>query len=215
MAIEWWVVLATIAGPVIAVQTQKWIERATENRNRKRQIFDVMMANRATRLADDHVRAVNMIDLAFLPKGLNASKNREVLAAWRSLFGELTRGIPEEETDPGKLRAWTERCNEFYVKLLSKISIALGYNFTDEELRRGVYYPRGHGEREQAQLAILHGLRLILEGKESLQMRLTAAPGADVTAELQKKLTERMVDAYDADGSLKVRIQSDEAKGST
>jgi hypothetical protein len=67
MAIEWWVVLATVAGPVIAVQTQKWIERATENQNRKRLIFQVMMANRATRLSDDHVKAVNMIDLAFLP----------------------------------------------------------------------------------------------------------------------------------------------------
>ena len=74
MAIEWWVVLATVAGPVIAVQTQKWIERASENRNRKRLIFEVMMANRATRLSDDHVKAVNMIDLAFLPKGIDAKK---------------------------------------------------------------------------------------------------------------------------------------------
>ena len=30
MAIEWWIVGATILGPVIAVQTQKFIERATD-----------------------------------------------------------------------------------------------------------------------------------------------------------------------------------------
>jgi hypothetical protein len=209
MALEWWVVLATVAGPVIAVQTQKWIERATENRNRKRLIFSVMMANRATRLSDDHVKAVNMVDLAFLPKGIDAKKNRAVLAAWQSLFGELTRGMKEGETDPQIVQAWRGRCDEFYVVLLSKISAALGYNFTDEELRRGVYYPQGHSERENAQFAILHGLRLILEGKESLQMRVTAAPGAAETADLQRKLTERMVDAYDSDGSLKVRIRSD------
>lgn len=81
MAIEWWIALATLAGPVIAVQTQKWVERATDTRRRKRYIFETMMANRATRLADEHVKAVNMIDLAFLPKGINAKRNREVLAA--------------------------------------------------------------------------------------------------------------------------------------
>jgi hypothetical protein len=208
MAIEWWVVLATLAGPVIAVQTQKWIERATETKRRKRYIFDTMMANRATRLADEHVKALNMIDIAFLPKGLSAKKNREVLAAWRSLFGELTRGMPEENTDPAQVRAWNERCDGFYVVLLSKISAALGYSFTDEELRRGVYYPRGHFERETAQLAILHGLRSILEGNESLCMRITDVPGTVETSDLQKKLSERMADAYDADGALKVRIQS-------
>lgn len=43
MSIEWWVVLATLAGPIVAVQTQKWIERATENRLRKYAIFNALM----------------------------------------------------------------------------------------------------------------------------------------------------------------------------
>lgn len=56
MQIEWWIVVATVAGPVVAVQTQKWIERATENRRRRYWIFNALMANRATRLADDYVK---------------------------------------------------------------------------------------------------------------------------------------------------------------
>lgn len=208
MAIEWWVVLATLVGPVVAVQTQKLIERTTETQRRKRYIFDVMMANRATRLADEHVKALNMIDLAFLPKGLTARKNREVLDAWRSLFGELTRGLPEGETDLAKIQAWNDRCNNFYVALLAKISKALGYDFSDEELRRGVYYPRGHDDREATNLAILNGLRLILEGKESMPMRITSAPGTAESVELQRTLSKRMVDAYDIDGALRVRIDN-------
>jgi hypothetical protein len=208
MPIEWWVVLATVAGPIIAVQTQKWIERATETKRRKLYIFDTMMACRATRLADEHVKALNMIDLAFLPKGFSANKNKLVIATWRSLFGELTRGLPEDCTDQAQIRAWHERCDAFYVALLSKLSSALGYNFTDEELRRGAYYPRGHVERETAQLAILHGLRLILEGKQSLKMNITDLPGSTETADLQRRLNERMVDAYDGDGALKVRFQT-------
>jgi hypothetical protein len=39
MNVEWWVVVVTLAGPVIAVQTQEWIEKATETRRRRSQIF--------------------------------------------------------------------------------------------------------------------------------------------------------------------------------
>src|SRR5258708_33709175 len=55
MAIEWWIVLATLGGPVLAVQTQKFIERASENRRQKLAIFATLMANRATRLNDDYI----------------------------------------------------------------------------------------------------------------------------------------------------------------
>lgn len=210
MAIEWWVVLATIAGPVIAVQTQKFIERAGESRRRRRYIFDVMMSNRATRLADEHVKALNMIDLEFRQK-----KDALVIAAWRSLFGELTQGIGEEETDQNTIAAWRRRCDELYVTLLAAISKRLGFGFIEEDLRRGIYYPKGHGERETAQLAILHGLRLILEGRASLPMKITEVPRTDEgltalqkeTAAFQKTLNEKMISAYDDDGSLKVRMQ--------
>ncbi|MGZ8308564.1 MAG: DUF6680 family protein [Rhodoplanes sp.] len=74
MSIEWWVVLATLAGPIVAVQTQKWIERATENRLRKYAIFNALMANRATRLADDYVKALNLIDIEIPSWKIPASK---------------------------------------------------------------------------------------------------------------------------------------------
>jgi hypothetical protein len=42
-------------------------------------------------------------------------------------------------------------------------------------------------------------------------MKLTEAPVSPEAAALQKQLTERMVNAYDQDGALKVRIRSDDA----
>ena len=39
MAIDWSIVLATMAGPVLAVQAQKWIERASEKRRQRVEIF--------------------------------------------------------------------------------------------------------------------------------------------------------------------------------
>jgi len=70
----------TIAGPILGVQAQKWLERATERRRARRSIFHALMSNRATRLNDDFVKALNLIDLEFS----GGSKDREVINAWRS-----------------------------------------------------------------------------------------------------------------------------------
>jgi hypothetical protein len=62
---ETYLILATFAGPIIAVQTQKWIERANERRLAHRRIFYALMATRAMRASVEHVQALNMIDLEF------------------------------------------------------------------------------------------------------------------------------------------------------
>jgi hypothetical protein len=89
------------------------------------------------------------------------------------------------------------------------MSKALGYSFSQEELRRGIYHPQGHAEREVMILTILSRLRSILEGKESLPMKITEAPvAAPEVVKFQAQLTERMATAYGDDGALKVRIQN-------
>jgi hypothetical protein len=206
MALEWWIVLATIAGPVIAVQTQKWIERASERGKRRQWIFTSLMANRATRLSDDYVRALNLIDLEFSPKRFAGALDRKVIEAWRALFGELTNGPPDGNEDVNLARAWNNRVTDRLVDLLSAMSTALGYTFSAEELRRGIYYPKGRVDLEQSQLAIMHGLSKIIQGSASLPMRITEVPGSGETAQLQATLNEKMLHAYDGDGSLRVKI---------
>lgn len=101
MALKWWIVAATIVGPVVAVQTQKWVERTTEKRRTRLRIFQTLMSNRATRLNDDFVRALNMIDVEFIPAKFGGKKDQEVINAWRSLFGEygaVDPNAPDEET---------------------------------------------------------------------------------------------------------------------
>lgn len=210
-ASDWLIIAATVSGPILAVQAQKWVERATKSRRRRRWIFETIMANRATRLADDNIKALNLIDMEFRQRIIPSRKNRAVLAAWRDLFGELTRGLREGETDPVLVNAWLGRCNEFYVKLEGAMATALGFQFTDEELRRGIYYPRGHNEREMAQLAILHNLKRLLAGETAINMKVTEFPGSPEAAAAQAALTEKMTRAYTEDGALKI-IVSDEAQ---
>ena len=210
-ATDWLLIAATVSGPILAVQAQKWVERATELRRRRLWIFETIMANRATRLADDNIKALNSIDLVFRPRIIPSKKDRAVISAWRDLFGELTQGLKEGETDPILVNAWLGRCNEFYVKLEAAMAAALGFRFTDEELRRGIYYPRGHNEREQAQLAILHNLKRLLAGETAINMKVTEFPGSPEAAAAQAALTEKMTRAYTEDGALKI-IVSDETQ---
>jgi hypothetical protein len=62
---DWAIVSATLLGPILAVQAQKWLERWRDYRNRKMWVFQTLMATRAARLEAEHVRALNMIDLVF------------------------------------------------------------------------------------------------------------------------------------------------------
>lgn len=205
MSIDWSIVLATLAGPILAVQAQKWIERGSEKRRHRVEIFHTLMTNRATRLSDPYIRALNQIDLEFSGRGWRNGRDREVINAWRALFGELHHAPPV--TDTAETSAWNKLCADRLVDLLSAMSSALGYSYSAEELRRGIYYPQGRYDLEQAQISILHGLRSIIEGKVSLPMKVTEAPSSPEAAELQKQLTQRMVNAYDEDGALKVRMQ--------
>jgi hypothetical protein len=208
MRVEWWIVFVTLAGPVLAVQAQKWIERASEKRRQRIVIFHTLMTNRATRLSDPYIQALNRIDLDFGQRGWRNGRDRAVINAWRSLFGELSH--PPAVSETAANAAWNARCEDRLVDLLSAMSGALGFSYSTEELRRGIYYPQGRYDVEQHQLAILQGLRAIMDGKVSLPMRVTEAPTSPEAAELQKQLTQRMVNAYDQDGSLKVRIRSDD-----
>lgn len=205
---DWVLVAATIAGPILAVQAQKWVERATESRRRRRWIFDTIMSNRATRLADENIKALNAIDLEYRPRLIPSRKDRAVVAAWRSLFGELTQGLRDAGPNPDQatINAWNDRCREHYVRLEAAMSAALGFRFSDEELRRGIYYPQGHMERENAQLAIMLNLKRLLSGETAINMNVKEMPVTPETAAAQAALLDKMTKAYTADGALKIVV---------
>lgn len=193
---------ATILGPILAVQAQKWVERATERRNVRRRIFQALMSNRATRLQDDFVRALNLIDLEF-----SDGKDRDVIDTWRSLFGELHQA-PGDQASPADFSAWNQRIDDRLVALLRAMAKALGYRFSDEQLRRGIYYPRGRIEMEQSQLAVLHGFRKVLEGNAALPMKVTDfPPQSPELVDAQIALAKKAANSYAEDGAVKVQVQ--------
>jgi hypothetical protein len=93
------------------------------------------------------------------------------------------------------------------------MSKALGYDFSEEQLRRGIYYPKGRVDLEQTQLAILNGLRQILEGRAALPMKVTEIPSSPELIAAQIAMMQKTTASYGENGALKVQVVERERRG--
>lgn len=73
----------TLAGPILADQAQKWVERWQDVRNRKLATFRTLMATRATNLSTSHVEALNAVPIDFY-------KVKPVMDAWLEYYAHLS-----------------------------------------------------------------------------------------------------------------------------
>lgn len=198
-------IVAALAGPVLAVQAQKWVERYTEARRRKMNLFFTLMATRAARLSFEHVRSLNMIEIEFY-RATGATTTDEVLDKWR-IYHDHFNQLPEKATD-AQLTNWLERGDELFTDLLLAMSRALGYKFDRVHLKRGAYYPKAHGEEETAQRQIRDSLRSILSGEKPLPMAVTSFATPPGTMERQAELQRMLLTVLSGTRPLKVTIES-------
>ena len=181
MAIDWWMISATIIGPILAVQAQKWVERSRADVQRKQSLFITLMATRAARMSPDHVRALNMIDLTFY--GLKSFggrfrsyKNDEVLKAWKEYIDHLNYSV-EGLSEAAMFRMFEERDKLFYA-MLERMADALGYSFDRVLLKKHGYNPSGYGVAEGEQEMVRQKLIALLSGETNLKMEITNIPVA-------------------------------------
>jgi hypothetical protein len=150
-----------------------------------------------------------MIDLEFRPNwfGSQSAKDKAVTTAWKNLLDELNAGIHENVKDEATIFAWQKRCDELSVELLFALSTALGFQFSKVELKRGIYYPRGHFAREPLQNSISENLARLLAGDMSLKMEVTSFPTSDDALKLQEQLQKGMLAALSGESELHVKIK--------
>jgi hypothetical protein len=152
--------LATFAGPIAAVQVQKRLEKNREAEARKMDVFRVLMATRATRLAPEHVGALNVTPIVFY--GVTT-----VMDAWRIYVQHL--GAEQNDN-------WSIQGNTYFSDLLQKMASHLGFSFDIKHLNMEVYNPTGHIRMEQDKQIILAGLVDLFTGKYPLQMDVRGFP---------------------------------------
>lgn len=195
----WYVIIATLAGPILAVQAQKFIEVLRERRNRKTSVFAQLMATRAARLSPEHVQALNMIDIVFYGRtvfGIHRRSRREraVLDAWKEYHDNLGEGSDWPEAQQ---QAHYAKRDELFLNLLHAISQDVGFSFDRVQLKRGAYSPIAHEQLEIEQRAIRQVLIRSLSGEAPLKMEIVRVPFDQVAAERSQQSMERIAEALE------------------
>jgi hypothetical protein len=196
-------ILATFCGPIAAVQAQKWIERAREQRSRRLWIFQTLMATRAIRASSsEHVQALNLIDVFFNGK---SAKDKAVRNAWLIYLDFFNQEVPDNDVSA---RAHNEKGVDFLVTLLEAIAKALGYDFNKVQLKRGGYYPRGHADENAARAAIRDNLVKVLTGVQPVQMEVVRFPVSEEALKNQQLVQEALLKILSGDQPLKIKSES-------
>ena len=188
------IVAATLIGPVLAVQAQKWLERGRGVRERRVAIFRALMATRAARLSPAHVEAINAVPVEFYGKD---AKLKLIVDDWHTYLGILANREMKGDV------VFVERQRAF-LDMLHKMSSYLGYAFNRSELEKDVYYPEGHKIIEDDNETIRRGFAALLKGELALPMAIKEFPfGEDAGAE-QELLRKLFIEWLSGRNAVKV-----------
>jgi len=158
------VIVATLLGPIFAVQAQKIVEHTSAVSKRRENIFRKLMTTRGEVIARDHVEALNMIDLDFRGK-----KFRAIRTAWRLYLNHLnTPATPDS--------MWGNKRNELLANLLVAMGHSLGYKELDElDVMKGSYFPAGYSTEQESQTRLRSTLITFLENNKEISSNLVSA----------------------------------------
>ncbi len=203
------VVLATLVGPILAVQAQKAVEAIRERRRRKTYLFEQLMATRASRVSPEHVRALNMIDLVFygdrvLGLSRRTSKEQRVLDAWKEYLDHFNN-----KADEAQLSLWMAQGDELFTNLLFAIAQDIGFKFDRVQLKRGSYTPIAHGEIEAEQMELRKATLSLVTGQHALKMNVVGFPIDNEALEANKSAIQNVGKALES-GVLQVEVISKE-----
>lgn len=188
MSTNFAIICATLLGPVLAVQTQKWLEGHRATKERRLVIFRTLMATRAANLSPMHVEALNAIPVEFYGTG---KKLKAINDAWKLHLDHHTVEGPVTEV-------WAQTKQDLFVELLYLISQYLGYSFSKAQIKRDIYLPRAHGDLETEQAIIRQGVVALLRGEIALPMAVKEFPATEPNPELQAEILKLLTETKKA-----------------
>lgn len=154
------IVIATLAGPFLAVYVTEQQRKKADIRNRKVHIFRTLMATRSATLAAAHIEALNLVEVEFAQH-----RERAVVDCWRMYLAHLNdHNYPAE--------SWDARRSDLLLELLYAMSLVLGYSFDKAQIKTGTYYPRGYGDADSDHLQTRKMWLEVLKGERALPMEV-------------------------------------------
>ena len=196
------IVFATIGGPILAVQAQKWLEKEREVKQRRALIFRTLMATRATTLSPTHVEALNAVPIEFYG---NSKALKAIINKWKTYLDHLYK-------DAGA-QGWEEKRSELLVELIHEMAEFLGYEFNTVEIAKEVYIPQGHAWIQTDQDIIRKGLALLLSGQLALPMEVKSFPTDQTALTEQEELRNLLLRWLNGETTVSIDIKSTEQPG--
>lgn len=178
-------IAAIVLGPILAVQTEKFLERRRDNRSRRVGIFKTLMATRGSSLSSAHVEALNRIDLEFS----DDKKYKKVIESWKEYFDNLGHRAETEE----QMAVWSAKNEELLANLLYEMGQSLGYKFDKVLIKRNIYSPVGHARVERENELIRKGLLDILNSETAIPMTVV---NDDETVDRNNAFQELLIRYY-------------------
>lgn len=201
------IVFATLLGPILAIQAQKWLEKERAVKERRMWIFRVLMATRAARLTQQHVEALNSIPIEFYGTD---KKLRTIVEAWKAYLDHTGATIGEGGFSNER---WNEKYHELYIELLYLMSQFLGYEFNKVELVKEFYSPKSHHWIESDQEIIRKGLAKLFSGELAIPMDIRKLPVDDDAAKEQSEIRKSTLKWLAGDSAVGIQIkQRDESR---
>jgi hypothetical protein len=203
-------VLAILAGPILAIRVDRWISKHESVRRRKNAIFETLMTTRATSTAFDHVRSLNMIDLAWYGRATKDGPRRTktelaVLSAWKAYLAHLGAPLPQPAT-PQTDAVFETRRQSLLVDLLIAMATDLKYQFDREQIEKSVYAPRLHWLVEN-ELALLRQAAIRVFAGEN-PLKISIAPLNEKAAAVGEEFISNLVRVLKAEQSIRIDIDN-------
>jgi len=200
-ASDWVMIIAVVAGPILAIQVQKYIEAIKESTERRTRVFKDLMATRASTLAYQHVVALNMVGLEFHGKKFN-----KVVNAWKTYLDHLN-SFPND--DESMIKIWIEKKNDLLSDLLYEMGTSLGFDFDKVHIKKAGYIPKAYADQEDENGFIRRSLVDVFLGKRSLPLEIVSLPVDQEAVDAQRKLQEMLAQHYESGKPFPVKIIED------
>jgi hypothetical protein len=189
------IILATLLGPILAIQAQKYLERGRELKRRRVDLFRTLMATRATPTSPIHVEALNTVPIDFYG---SSSKLKLISSKWKLYRNHLNK----DYSSPG----WNEEKVRLFVDLLHEMAAYLGYEFNAVEIENEAYIPLAHSTMEADQEAIRKGLAQLLSGGFTIPIELRNIPISPEAQLEQEELRRLLLRWLNGDSSVDVKF---------
>jgi hypothetical protein len=145
---DWITVAALVLGPIFALLTQRVLDWLRNREATQKKIYFTLMSTRASWLSNEHVQALNSIDIVF-------ASDKKIRELWKKCLDHLAT----DESATG----WNETLMDLRVDLYQAIGNRLGYKYTTDYIKRGIYFPKYHGKVQENQNKMLEGFAKAVE----------------------------------------------------